>query len=560
MEHQPKQQKRLSDDLTKTKPKVSSSLMNIKGMSRFELESLLHNFQAYQTEVEEFIQTFPQGELNENSPLSPFDQIFELSPLGYLKIDQNGEILEANHKASKLLMKTNSELLGQSISTFFSLELKLHFKQQNPLIKDFIITKTWRLEIKSPAGKSHHLELQGTSWNTQSSGKHQELLIIVIDKKISENHDLPHDLVFRELWLNSILNAAKEAIVTINHHGIMAYANHAVTALFGYELDDLLGCNINMLMPEPDKTNHDQYINHYIQTGQNKIIGSSREVVGIHKDGSKLPLELSITEFKIDNQPFFTGTLRDIRERKSKEASDKQHVEELAHVSRLGLMGEMASGISHEVNQPLAAITGYTQACLQIIQSDHPDLNSLSEILSKTHEQTIKAGKIIHRMRDFVKSHKMQRSSININELIIDALALFSDYKNYDIELKLDLPDDLPTLFADSVHIEQVFLNLVKNSIDAMTELPKKKKKRLVIQTRLTAPQKIEVRITDNGPGLTEDQRIHIFTPFFTTKKTGMGMGLSISRSIIEAHHGVLRFNSSRGNGTTFYFSLPTEG
>ncbi len=534
--------------------------MNIKGMSRFELESLLHNFQAYQTEVEEFIQTFPQGELNENSPLSPFDQIFELSPLGYLKIDQNGEILEANHKASKLLMKTNSELLGQSISTFFSLELKLHFKQQNPLIKDFIITKTWRLEIKSPAGKSHHLELQGTSWNTQSSGKHQELLIIVIDKKISENHDLPHDLVFRELWLNSILNAAKEAIVTINHHGIMAYANHAVTALFGYELDDLLGCNINMLMPEPDKTNHDQYINHYIQTGQNKIIGSSREVVGIHKDGSKLPLELSITEFKIDNQPFFTGTLRDIRERKSKEASDKQHVEELAHVSRLGLMGEMASGISHEVNQPLAAITGYTQACLQIIQSDHPDLNSLSEILSKTHEQTIKAGKIIHRMRDFVKSHKMQRSSININELIIDALALFSDYKNYDIELKLDLPDDLPTLFADSVHIEQVFLNLVKNSIDAMTELPKKKKKRLVIQTRLTAPQKIEVRITDNGPGLTEDQRIHIFTPFFTTKKTGMGMGLSISRSIIEAHHGVLRFNSSRGNGTTFYFSLPTEG
>jgi len=344
-----------------------------------------------------------------------------------------------------------------------------------------------------------------------------------------------------------------EGIITFDMSNIIISANAAVEAIFGYKPEDLIGCNINKLMPASPKAMSDGDSSQAAES-----IGQIQEIEGIHKDGSAVPLDLSIAEFSIENEHYFTHIVRDVSLRKHREQQDKEHLDELAHVTRLGLMGEMASGIAHEVNQPLAAISSYTQVSLNLINTEHPDLVKLAEILYKTQQQALRAGRIIHRMREFVKSHAKQRSTANINNLIHEAVGLCIDeLKQNDIRLTFELSNNLPTIYVDHVQIEQVIINLIRNSVDALLNLPEKRQRQLTIHSRLTLNNDIQVRVKDNGPGLDEEQQQKILTPFYTTKTGGMGMGLSISRSLIEAHEGTLHFNSHSGKGTTMYFTLP---
>ncbi|EGW23448.1 PAS domain S-box protein [Methylobacter tundripaludum] len=356
-----------------------------------------------------------------------------------------------------------------------------------------------------------------------------------------------------EAKLNSIFNASVEGIITFDMSNIIISANAAVEAIFGYKPEDLVGCNINKLMPASPKEMSDGDSSQAAES-----IGQIQEIEGIHKDGSAVPLDLSIAEFSIENEHYFTHIVRDVSLRKHREQQDKEHLDELAHVTRLGLMGEMASGIAHEINQPLAAISSYTQVSLNLINTEHPDLVKLAEILYKTQQQALRAGRIIHRMREFVKSHAKQRSTANINNLIHEAVGLCIDeLKQNDIRLTFELTNNLPTIYVDHVQIEQVIINLIRNSVDALLNLPEKRQRQLTIHSRLTLNNDIQVRVKDNGPGLDEEQQQNILTPFYTTKTDGMGMGLSISRSLIEAHEGTLHFNSHSGKGTTMYFTLP---
>ena len=271
-----------------------------------------------------------------------------------------------------------------------------------------------------------------------------------------------------------------------------------------------------------------------------------------------MPLDLSVAEYSIDNAHYFTYIVRDVSLRKHREQQDKEHLDQLAHVTRLGLMGEMASGIAHEVNQPLSAISSYTQVSLNLINTENPDLVKLTEILYKTQQQALRAGRIIHRMREFVKSHSKHRSTADINTLIYDAVNLcIAELKHNDIKLTFELKNHLPPVYVDHVQIEQVIINLIRNSVDALQNLPANQQRHLTIHSRLTLNNGIQVRVKDNGPGIDEDQQQKILMPFYTTKADGMGMGLSISRSLIEAHEGTLHFNSEPGKGSTFYFTLP---
>jgi C4-dicarboxylate-specific signal transduction histidine kinase len=271
-------------------------------------------------------------------------------------------------------------------------------------------------------------------------------------------------------------------------------------------------------------------------------------------------LDLSIAEYSIENAHYFTYIVRDVSLRKQREQQDKEHLDQLAHVTRLGLMGEMASGIAHEVNQPLSAISSYAQVSINIINTENPDLVKLTEILYKTQQQALRAGRIIHRMREFVKSQSKHRSTADINALIHDAVSLCSaELKHNDIKLTFQLESNLPPIYVDHIHIEQIIINLIRNSADALKSLPAKQQRCLTIYSRLILKDAIQVGVKDNGPGLDEEQQQKILTPFYTTKTDGMGMGLSISRSLIEAHEGTLRFNSKAGKGSTFYFSLPVE-
>jgi len=358
-----------------------------------------------------------------------------------------------------------------------------------------------------------------------------------------------------EAKLNAIFNASVEGIITIDMSDIIVSANAAVETIFGYKPEELMGCSINKLMPPSPKEMNDSRLPSAV-----KCAGQIQEIEGIHKNGSVVPLDLSVAEYSIDNTHYYTYIVRDVSLRKHREQQDKEHLDQLAHVTRLGLIGEMASGIAHEVNQPLSAISSYTQVSINLINTESPDLVKLTEILNKTQQQALRAGRIIHRMREFVKSQSKHRSTADINTLIHDAVSLCSaELKHNDIKLTFQLENNLPSIYVDHIHIEQIIINLIRNSADALQNLPAKQHRCLTIYSRLTLNNAIQVGVKDNGPGLDEEQQQKILTPFYTTKTDGMGMGLSISRSLIEAHEGTLRFNSKPGKGSTFYFTLPIQ-
>jgi PAS domain S-box-containing protein len=354
--------------------------------------------------------------------------------------------------------------------------------------------------------------------------------------------------------LNSVFNAAMEGIVSYNIYKVIVSANAAVETIFGYKPDELIGCNIIKIMPS--------LLNHQFECNcsafESKPIGIL-EIEGLHKNGSVVPLDLSKSAYSIDNECYFTTIVRDVSLRKQREHQHKEHLRELAHVTRLGLMGEMAAGIAHEVNQPLAAISCYTQASVNLLNSEKHDPQILRDILQKTQQQAVRAGQIIHRMREFIKTSPKQRATVDINTLIHDAASLCNDeIKQNNITLTFVLENGLPAITADYIQIEQVLINLIRNSIDALKNQDNNPLMcQISIHSLLTANDCIQVRVKDNGAGIDKDQQLKILMPFYTTKEEGMGMGLSISRSLIEEHGGTLYFNSKPGKGSTFYFTLP---
>jgi PAS domain S-box-containing protein len=351
-----------------------------------------------------------------------------------------------------------------------------------------------------------------------------------------------------EAKLNAIFDASVEGIITYDKTNFIVSANSAVETIFGYKPEELIGGSVCNLLPS------------YCILPK-AVTGQIQEVEGLRKNGSAVPLDMSVAEYSIDDTHYFTGIVRDISLRKHREQQAKEHLDELAHATRLGLMGEMASGIAHEVNQPLSAITSYTQVSLNLIDSEeHPDLVKLTEVLHKTQQQALRAGRIIHRMREFVKSHSKHRASADVNALIHNAVDLcMAEIKQNHIKLAFTLANNLPPIYVDHIQIEQVIINLVRNSVDVLKDLPAEQQRQLSIHSRLTLNNSIQVRVKDNGPGLDKEQQQKILTPFYTTKADGMGMGLSITRSIVEAHDGTLHFNSQSGKGTSFYFTLPLQ-
>jgi PAS domain S-box-containing protein len=356
-----------------------------------------------------------------------------------------------------------------------------------------------------------------------------------------------------EAKYNSIFKASVEGFITVDIHNEILASNPAIDTIFGYKPKELVGFNIQKLIPSLlDNSNEPG------PSRQDKSIIEILEIEGIHRNGNSIPLDLSIAKYFINNTLYYTYIIRDITVRKFREQQDREHLNQLAHVTRLGLLGEMASGIAHEVNQPLTAISTYAQVNLNLIKRENLDLVKLTDVSTKIQEQALRAGQIIHRMKRFCLSKSQQRSSSDINELINECVSMCTDLlKQNRVKLILELASDLPLISVDHIQIEQVLINLIRNAIDAILGASDEKQGQIAIQTRVDPSNEIEVRIKDNGPGIHEGQKAKILMPFHTTKEKGMGMGLSISRSLIEAHNGKMYFNSQFGKGSTFYFTLP---
>lgn len=367
------------------------------------------------------------------------------------------------------------------------------------------------------------------------------------------------DLVAREAHLKSILDTIPDAMIVIDPKGRIQSFSSAAERLFGRQADDVIGKNVNMLMPSPYREGHDGYIERYLRTGERRIIGVGRVVVGERKDGSTFPMELAVGEMKSNDRLFFTGFVRDLTERQKTESRLQELQSELIHISRLTAMGEMASTLAHELNQPLAAISNYLKGARRILDGRAESAPGLvAEALDKASEQSLRAGQIISRLRNFVARGEAERKVESLSKLLEEASALaLVGAKDQGVKVRFDLDTENDLVLADKVQVQQVVLNLIRNAIEAMSESPTRQ---LVISSSATGPSMVQVSVSDTGSGLSPDILPQLFQPFMTTKKHGMGVGLSISKTIIEAHGGRLSAAPNPGGGTVFHLTLKLAG
>lgn len=483
----------------------------------------------------------------------------------------------------------------------------------------------------------------------------------------------------------ALLDAAVQAIIFIDGDGLIRCFNSAAERMFGYRAAEVLGRNVSLLMPEPYRSRHDEYLRRYLNTGEAHIIGIGREATAQHKDGTCFPVELSVGEVADGRGSVrFVGLLRDITDQKAIEARlrrreealrltfrnapipivasdldgrflmvnaafcdlfdiaeaqvrqlsfpdivhaddaaeherlqrelawghresyhttlrlelnghlveaalhngvalDEQgkpmmcvaeiqdqtarlraereaaeHRERLAHLTRLGTVGEMTTGIAHEMNQPLAAISTYAQACERMIRAGIAEESELADTLKKIGDQARRAGEVIRRLRCMVKQRECESESevADINELVRDLVHLARvDARAHGLEVRLELAAWLPPVEIDPIQIQQVILNLLRNAVDAMAEsgMPDS----IVIRTSAAERRSVEVAVIDQGPGLPDEVKARLFEPFLTTKPDGLGIGLAICRSIVEAHGGTLEFQANVPSGTIARFELP---
>ena len=357
--------------------------------------------------------------------------------------------------------------------------------------------------------------------------------------------------------LRSILDTVPDAVVVIDRQGLMTSFSPAAERMFGWTEAEVLGKNVSLLMPEPYKAQHDAYLDRYARTGERRIIGSGRVVVGSRKDGSTFPMELAVGETK-GSTPSFTGFIRDLTESQETETRLQELQNELVHVSRLTAMGEMASTLAHELNQPLSAIANLLTGSRRLMdRGRESDQAKIRDAIDRAAAQALRAGEVIHRMRDFVRRGASERETESLSKLIEEAsaLALIGE-KERQVDVRLNLDPKADAVCADRVQVQQVLLNLIRNGIDAM-QVQDPKKRGLLISSGLTEDGWSRVTVADTGPGVAEAIRERLFQPFMTTKPQGMGVGLSISRSIIEAHGGRIWAEANPAGGALFCFTLP---
>lgn len=363
------------------------------------------------------------------------------------------------------------------------------------------------------------------------------------------------DALAREAHLQSILDTVPDAMIVIDERGTMQSFSSAASRLFGYAASDVVGKNIKMLMPSPYRESHDGYLERYFRTGERRIIGIGRVVVGERRDGSTFPMELSVGEMSSGNRRFFTGFIRDLTERQRTEGRLQELQTELVHISRLTAMGEMASALAHELNQPLSAIANYMKGSRRLLEGrSDGDSIVIRDAMEKAAEQSLRAGQIIRRLRDFVTRGEGERRIESVKKLIEEASALaLVGAKEHGVRVRFQIDPIHDLVLVDKVQIQQVLLNLIRNAIEAMEQSPRRE---LLIASRPEG-ELVEVFVADTGPGIAPEISGQLFQPFITTKRYGMGVGLSISRSIVESHGGQIVVEPNKGGGTVFRFTMP---
>jgi two-component system, LuxR family, sensor kinase FixL len=364
------------------------------------------------------------------------------------------------------------------------------------------------------------------------------------------------DLKSREAHLESILATVPDAMVIIDETGSIQSFSATAERLFGLTAQEVQGRNVRILMPMPYRQEHDSYLARYLATGEHRIIGVGRVVVGQRKDGSTFPMELSVGEVLLEGKRQFIGFISDLTQRQERERVLHEVQAELMHVSRLSTMGEMASSLAHELNQPLAAMANYLQGSKRILENSSDERVALArDAVGRAADQALRAGQVIQRLRAFVARGETERRIESIKKLVEEASALaLLAAKEQSVQVTMKFDSSVDLVLVDRIQIQQVLLNLFRNAIEAMQDSARR---RLLVSTTPAADHMLCISVTDTGPGIAPDVASKLFQPFTTTKRSGMGVGLSISRTIIESHGGHITVVPNPGGGTIFRFTLP---
>jgi two-component system sensor kinase FixL len=360
-----------------------------------------------------------------------------------------------------------------------------------------------------------------------------------------------------EAHLRSILATVPDAMVVIDERGTILSFSAAAERMFGFRESEVLGENVAILMPSPDRERHDGYLENYRRTGERKIIGIGRVTTARHRDGYTFPIELSVGEARLGEKLIFTGFIHDITRRQETLLRLQDLQSELAHVGRLSEMGTLASSLAHELNQPLTAVINYCETARDLVRSnaDADTLAMIREALDDATLQAIRAGEIVRRLRDFLGRGKTERKREDLSRLVTEANALaLVGSREHGIEVQVQFDPRAAEVFVDRIQIQQVLINVIRNAIDAMVESPVRS---LLISTALDSADFVRISIEDSGSGISEALAPQLFQPFVTSKESGMGIGLSLCRTIVETHGGRIWFEPAPDSGTIFHFTLP---
>ncbi|MBA6224787.1 PAS domain S-box protein [Colwellia sp. MB02u-18] len=363
-------------------------------------------------------------------------------------------------------------------------------------------------------------------------------------------------LIRSHKFSDAIVNSVVEAVITIDHKGDIKSFNNAAQRMFGYTFDEVKNTNVKRLMPSAYANHHDQYLTDYIRTNQSNIIGLGRELDAKRKDGSVFPIHLSINDIQCHEDRMFVGLIRDITQQRVIEDQRRMHIEQMSHADRLNSLGEIAAGIAHEVNQPLTAISLFSQSGKSLCNSGK--FEKLPEIFEKLNQHSHRAGAVLERMQIMTKQGARQKELLDCNKLIDEVAKLAEhDARMRDINIKISHSSEKLIVLVDLVQIQQVLLNLLRNGMEAMQSIDFKNGSVIEVRTQLTAIESIKISVVDSGCGLSSSMLDKLFSAFSSTKKNGMGIGLSISKSIIEEHGGTIHYTKNIPVGSVFYFMLP---